>query len=148
MPTTDTTWGPKADDVDESLELLAGLGSLVGGDDDDEAVDEEEEEAEADDDDDVDAKETPLAMKRRLRVQQATIRAEEKERRRDKRVLKYAQHALDKGSTAGAKEMKGVMTEVIKLLEEAFDDAAKHYKHFLCDVLTETLMKVKWLPLQ
>ena len=138
MPTTDTTWGPKADDVDDSIELFAGLVSLVGGDDE-----EEEEEAEADDDDDVDAKETPLAMKRRLRVQQATIRAEEKERRRDKRVLKYAQHALDKGSTAGAKEMKGVMTEVIKLLEEAFDDAAKHYKYFLCDVLTETLMKVK-----
>ena len=148
LSTANTARALKADDVVDGLELFAGLGALAGGDDDEDEVEEDGEDAEADDDDDVDADETPLAMKRRLRAQQAARKAEEKEQTRDKRNVKHAQHALDKGSTAGAKGMKGVMAEVIKLLEEALDDAAKHYKCFLCDVLTETLMKVRRLSLQ
>ena len=147
LSTANTARALKADDLVDGLELFAGLRALAGGDDDEE-VEEEEEDAEADDDDDVDANETPLAMKRRLRAQQAASKAEQKEQTRDKGVLKHAQHTLDKGSTAGAKAMKGVMAEVIKLLEGALDDAAKHYKCYLCDVLTETLMKVRRLPLK
>ena len=116
MSTANTARALKADDVVDSLELFAGLGALAGGDDDEDEVEEDDEDAEADDDDDVDADETPLAMKRRLRAQQAARKAEQKEHACDKGVLKHAQHTLDKGSTAGAKAMKGVLAEVIKLL--------------------------------
>ena len=144
LSTANTSWAWQVDDVGDSLEMFAGLGSLAGENADDEEV-EEKEDAKADDDGDVDA--DAKTIKRRLRAEQAKRKAEKKEHTRDKRSVKDAQHALDKGSVKGAKAMKGIMANVIKLMEEALDDAVKHYKCFLCDVLTETLMEVRQLTL-
>ena len=135
----------KVDDAVDTLDMIAGLFSP---DDDGE---EEQEDAEADEDFDMNGEETPEAMKRRLRREKAQAREEEKQKARDKKVVKRAQHALDNGSSKGVKDMErlGVMKQVVALMEEPLCDAAQHYKQDLCNILATTLLEVSlWHSVQ
>ena len=124
------------------MDDLVGMWEMAAG----MLIDDDDDEAEPDDDetDDITAdEEHEDNMKTRYRIKQAEAKANAKKQSKAKNILKSAQHTLGGSSKAGEKEMKGVLKELVALMEQSFCDSAKQYKEFLCNVLTATVLEVR-----